>query len=221
MRKMKNLDFEKQYASIYDFVKSKLEATAACHDFDHTLRVLHNAKMLFQEIPEADEQVICLAALLHDISRPEEVNSKGKFCHAQEGAVEAASLLEKYNFSQAVIEQVCACIHSHRFRGNGSLPVSLEAKIIYDADKLDSIGAIGIARAFHFAGRENARVHNTAEEALNSSEYSREDSAYREYLVKLRHISAKMLTSAGKHHAVSRTQFMDEFFVQIENEIKM
>ncbi len=147
------------------------------------------------------------------------MSAKGKLCHAREGAEICVAELKKYDFPQTMIEKISACIASHRFRGNGPKPESLEAEIIYDADKLDSIGAVGVARAFHFAGRENARVHNTSEEALNSKAYSREDSAHREYLVKLRHVPERMLTVPGKKYAVDRAQFMHDFFKQIENEI--
>jgi len=212
-------DFECKYTQIYEFVKSKLQSAPACHDFDHTLRVLRNAEKIAAELPEADLQIIHLAALLHDIARPEEMTAKGKLCHAQKGAKICASELKKYDFPQAMIKKVCACVESHRFRGNGPSPQSLEAEIIYDADKLDSIGAVGIGRAFHFAGRENSRVHNSGEEAMNSEPYSREDSAYREYLVKLRHVPDKMLTAPGKKQATTRAKFMHDFFKQIESEI--
>lgn len=213
-------DFESKYTHIYEFVKSKLQSAPGCHDFDHTLRVLRNAEKLAMELPAANLQIVRIAALLHDIARPEEMSVKGRFCHARAGAAICASELKKYNFSQVMIEKICACVLSHRFRGDGPTPQSLEAEIIYDADKLDSIGAIGVGRAFHFAGRENARVHNTSEEALNSEAYSREDSAYREYLVKLRHVPDKMLTVPGKRHAAARAEFMHDFFEQIEREIR-
>jgi uncharacterized protein len=220
MEKMLQPDFESKYAQIYEFVKTKLQSAPGCHDFDHTLRVLRNAEKIAAEIFEADLHVIRIAALLHDIARPEEMSAKGKLCHAQEGAKICAFELKKHNFPQEMIDEICACIKSHRFRGNGPTPESLEAKIIYDADKLDSIGAVGIGRAFHFAGRENGRVHNNIEEALNSEPYSREDSAHREYLVKLRHVHDKMLTAPGKHQAAARARFMHDFFEQIELETR-
>jgi uncharacterized protein len=83
---------------------------------------------------------------------------------------------------------------------------------------LDSIGAIGIGRSFHFAGRTGARVHNRAEEALASDSYSREDSAYREYLVKLRKIRERMLTDAGRQLAEKRHAFMVAFFEELNEE---
>ena len=99
----------------------------------------------------------------------------------------------------------------HRYRGKDQ-PETLIDKLVYDADKLDSIGAVGIGRAFHFAGRVGARLHNPAEEALAGSEYGREDSAYREYLVKLRHVPERMLTASGRAAAEERSAFMHEFF---------
>ena len=90
--------------------------------------------------------------------------------------------------------------------------------MVFDADKLDGIGAIGIARSFHFAGRIGARVHNTEAEALSDSSYSREDSAYREYLVKLRYVKDKLLTESGKQMAKQRHEFMVAFFNQLNEE---
>ena len=210
--------FKRNYILIYKEVKKELESAPGCHDFDHTLRVLQNAEKLAEEIPEADIRIVRLAALLHDIARPREMKAKGSFCHAEEGAVICREILENYGFPKKIVENVCDCIRSHRFRGNGCKPSSIEAKIIYDADKLDSIGAIGIGRAFHFAGRENARVHNSSEDALNSEAYSREDSAYREYLVKLRHVPAQMFTEPGKRLAAERGEFMHQFFENIKKE---
>ena len=218
---MTEADFNHNYALIYKEVKKELESAPGCHDFDHTLRVLYNAEKLAEEIPEADIRVIRLAVLLHDIARPREMKAKGGFCHAEEGAVLCEEMLEGYGFPTMMIEKICDCIRSHRFRGNGCKPSSIEAKIVYDADKLDSIGAIGIGRAFHFAGRENARVHNSSDDALNSDAYSREDSAYREYLVKLRHVPGRMLTGPGKQLAAERGEFMHKFFENIKKETSL
>ncbi len=205
--------------NIAALVKAELETAPGCHDVDHTLRVLRNAEKIADELPEANIQIVRIAALLHDIARPEEMARKGAVCHAELGVDKAEAILEEYDCSELLIPKICECIRSHRFRGNGPAPESIEAKIIFDADKLDSIGAVGIGRAFHFAGRENARVHNTEEEALNSSPYSREDSAYREYLVKLRLLESRMLTKPGKKLAVERSEFMHLFFRQLNREV--
>ena len=172
-----------------------LATSPACHDWDHTMRVRANAmkiaKMLQAREPMAvmNVKVVEVAALLHDIGRPQELADEGRTDHAVYGAELAAQWLPKLGVTDAAfIEAVTACVRSHRFRkrDGGQEPLTTEAKIVYDADKLDSIGAIGIGRSFHFAGRTGARVHNRADEALRSDSYSRDDSAYREYLVKLR-----------------------------------
>ena len=198
-------------------VKAKLANAPGCHDYAHTLRVLHNAELLLQTEPDADSFVVRTAALFHDFARPEELASDGKQDHAQLGADLVRIELEQLDCEPDFVDHVTSCIRTHRYRGK-LIPETLEAKIVYDADKLDSTGAFGIARAFHFAGRIGACLHNTAEEAVNSDAYGKNDSAYREYLVKLRHLPGKMLTESGRELAKERAVFMDEFFSRLNNE---
>lgn len=209
--------FEEQFERLRHRVKEKLGTASGCHDFDHTLRVLHNAELLAEELPEANREIVRLAALLHDFARPEEMASKGKVCHAVLGAELVRPLLAECGFSADVVEQVSRAVLTHRYR-SGRRPAGIEAEIVYDADKLDSLGAVGIGRAFLFAGREHARLHNTAREALASEAYSREDTAYREYLVKLRKLPACMLTVPGRRLAAERAAFMKEFFDRLNAE---
>ena len=105
----------------------------------------------------------------------------------------------------------------HRYRSD-CRPDTIEAQILYDADKLDSLGAIGIARAFLFAGAVGARLHNSAEDAVNNPAYSREDTAYREYLVKLSKLPDKLLTAHARIKAQQLKNFMDDFFRQLNEE---
>ncbi len=196
--------------------KAVLTAIPACHDWDHTLRVINNAKHI-TEIEGADMDVTVCAALLHDIGRPDELADQGLTCHAVKGAQIAEKLLKETAIGDHIfVEQVVHCVRAHRYRRRDNLkPQSLEAKIVFDADKLDSIGAVGIGRAFHFAGRIGARLHNQKEEALHSKNYSREDTAYREYLVKLQYIHENMLTAEGRRLAASRHRFMTDYFTRI------
>ena len=194
----------------------KLADAPGCHDYDHTLRVLRNAELLCSELPQADLDIVRAAALLHDIARPDEIASKGIICHAQAGAEMVLELLAG-DFDSTFIHAVSDAVRTHRFRDDNR-PATLEAAIVYDADKLDSLGAVGVGRAFLFAGRENARLHNTAEEAMNSPAYSREDTAYREYLVKLRKLPQSMLTAPGRRIAEQRAAFMHNFFEQLVKE---
>lgn len=198
-------------------VKAKLANAPGCHDYAHTLRVLHNAELLLQTESGADSFVVRTAALFHDFARPEELASNGKQDHAQLGADLVRIELEQLHCQPDFVTHVTDCIRTHRYRGK-LIPETLEAKIVYDADKLDSTGAFGIARAFHFAGRIGACLHNTAEEAVNSNAYGKNDSAYREYLVKLQHLPGKMLTESGRELAKERAVFMDDFFARLNNE---
>ena len=179
--------------------------------------MLRNAELLAKELPAADLRIVRLAALLHDFARPEEMAAKGKLCHAVLGAELVRPLLAEAGFEPETVDRVSQAVLTHRYRAN-RIPATLEAQIVYDADKLDSLGAVGIGRAFLFAGREHARLHNTREEALGSAEYSREDTAYREYLVKLSKLPGCMLTAPGRRIAGERAGFMHEFFDRLNSE---
>lgn len=199
-------------------VEQKLLNSDGCHDYDHTLRVymlcLHLGK-----IEGADLNILKFAALLHDICRPEESKSCGKICHATIGAQKAKEILLDLKVSSEITIKVSECISSHRYRDD-NIPFSLEAKIVYDADKLDSIGAVGIGRSFVFAGAHGARMHNPDVDIMQTKEYSREDTAYREYIFKLSKIKSRMLTKEGKRMAESRHKFMKIFFDRLNDETK-
>jgi uncharacterized protein len=92
------------------------------------------------------------------------------------------------------------------------VPETLEAKVLFDADKLDAIGAIGIARAYLFAGEIGARLHSPEIPAEQSAPYSIDDTGFREYRVKLSKIKDRMMTSEGKRMAGDRHRFMTAFF---------
>ena len=206
------------WQKLYAIVEKELADGPGCHDFAHILRVLHNAERIAESENVKNLFALRVGALLHDIARPEEQHSNGKLCHAQIGAGKAADILRQCGCGdESFISLVSNIVRSHRYRG-GTTPETLEERIVYDADKLDSLGAFGVARSFHFAGRIGARLHNTQEEAINSEAYSREDTAYREYLVKLRYLPEKMLTSTGVELAKKRAEFMFAFFDELEKE---
>lgn len=203
---------------IKDFVKSVFFSEASVsHDWDHTMRVLS----LCQQIAKSeggDPNILSLAALLHDISRKEEDECKGVLCHAELGAKKAKEVLGFFQIDEKTIKHVVLCIASHRYR-KGQEPESLEAKILFDADKLDAIGAIGIGRAFVFSGEIGARVHNKDVDITQAKAYTVEDTAYVEYMVKLSKIKDKMLTPTGQKMALNRHQFMNNFFKQLNQEV--
>lgn len=199
--------------------RALLERDASCHDWDHTERVLSCARTLAL-LEGADLSVVTAAAILHDIARPIEMSDHGRSDHAALGAQMALELLEEEGIgNESWRKHVAECIRTHRYRNRtGDSPATVEARVLYDADKLDSLGAIGLARAFHFAGKTGARVHNRREEALAGESYGREDSAYREYLVKLQYLPEAMLTDAGRKLAEERSAFMKAFFEELTRE---
>jgi uncharacterized protein len=162
--------------------------------------------------------ILAPAALLHDIGRNQESRSRGEVCHAERGAEMAIPLLRKLDYSEADITAICHCIRAHRFRC-ATRPESLEAKILFDADKLDSIGAIGIGRAFLFAGQIGARLHNADLDPADTDSYSTEDTAYREFQVKMSRVRGQMLTPIGQQLARRRHEFMEIFFAELNREI--
>ncbi len=204
--------------------KSFFEGASGCHDWSHVERV---AKVAFHigKIENANLDVIEVSAYLHDIGRKAEMDQGGGFCHAEKSAELAKDILEKYNIEQCDKDNILHCIISHRFRSN-HIPETVEAKIIFDSDKLDSIGAIGVARSFLFAGGAGSNNLYTgnekklAQEGGKDHSYSDEDSAVLEYEIKLRKIKNKVLTETGKKMAINRSNFMEKYFDQFWREVK-
>jgi len=202
---------------IIENTKKMFSSARGSHDWDHTERVLKLA-LHIGEKEGADKEILSIAAILHDIGRTEEENH-GKICHAEQGALMAETLLREYDMDEENIKKIIHCIETHRFRGC-KVPQSLEAKILYDADKLDSIGAIGLGRTFLFAGEIGAKVHNSKDTDIrNTAEYSKEDTAYREFIIKLRYIKDKIITKEGKKLAEERHKFMVDFFERLNREV--
>jgi uncharacterized protein len=189
------------------------------HGPDHSERVLTTALDIGRQM-DARLDILTPAALLHDIGRREESLSKGKICHALRGAELAGPILIELGYPSLDIEAICHCIRSHRYRGNQQ-PTSLEARILFDADKLDSIGAVGIGRAFLFAGQIGARLHNPDVDCAATLPYSLEDTAYREFQVKMSHVREQMLTPVGRSLAEDRHAFMLTFFEQLSRETRV
>lgn len=180
------------------------------HDWEHTLRVCRLCERIGRA-EGADMDVLLIAAYLHDIGRSSQDASNGAVCHAQKGAQMAKPVVDKLPLSENQKENIIHCIRSHRFRGNHS-PETKEAKVLFDADKLDAIGAVGVARAFLFAGEVGARLHNPKMNIENTRPYSIDDTGYREYKVKLCKIRDRILTKEGGKLADERHEFMEEFF---------
>jgi len=202
----------------YEMASRLLDGDRGSHDWEHTLRVYHLCRDI-GPAEGADMEVLLVAALLHDIGRALQDKSLGGICHAEQGAAMAADLMTKLPLSDDQKTNVVHCIRAHRFR-KAPQPGTIEARVLFDADKLDAIGAVGIARAYQFAGEVGARLHNPNHEVRNTQAYSREDTGYREYQVKLRHVRDRMLTATGRRVAKGRHRFMVQFFERFLEEIE-
>ncbi len=188
------------------------------HDWEHTLRVDRLCRRIGPR-EGADPLVLRLAACLHDIGRGQQDQSRGAVCHAHQGARMAAAIMADHDLAPAVQTNVLHCIRTHRYR-NDDLPQTIEAKVLFDADKLDAIGAVGVARAYLFAGEVGAMLHNPGSDIVDTAPYTREDTGYREFHLKLRHIKDRMLTREGRRLAEVRHQVMVDFFERFVAEIE-
>ena len=197
-------------AVIHRQAKAHFISAPGSHDWEHTLRV---HRLCLRIGPKEDADMIALesAAYLHDIGRSAQDSSNGSVCHAAKGAQMTADLLEGLSLDEARKRNIIHCVRSHRFR-DGHSPESIEARILFDADKLDAIGAVGVARAYLFAGELGACLHNPHLPVEQARPYSRDDTGYREYVIKLSKIRQRMLTAEGRRMAEERHAFMVRFF---------
>lgn len=125
---------------LYEYAQKIFQNAAGSHDWEHTLRVLALARRIAHS-EAADMEIVEISAILHDIGRGAQDKSKGKICHAALGAEMAAKILSEHGIPEDRIERIVHCIGSHRFRGDNP-PETIEAKVLFDADKLDGIGAV-------------------------------------------------------------------------------
>lgn len=210
----RELEKENKILRVVELAKSFYDKNDSAHDFDHALRVTTiGVRIARQE--GADIELIVLAGILHDTARYDQRMTG--ICHAQRGAEIATDILEKLDYSEEKIKKVQEMIRTHRFRG-GSKPETLEAKVLFDADKLDAIGAVGIARAYTICGAQNQKIYNDTPD--RPEEDSDEYSPLHEYRYKLSEIIDTMLTTTGKELAEDRSRFMARYFEQLTGEIR-
>ena len=211
---MDSRDPEVNVASILtdvkNYAKGLFSESNGSHDWDHTRRV-YNLCGRIGRIESADMEVLGIAAYLHDVGRSHQDASRGAVCHAVKGSEIAGRFLKSYPIPQERKDNIIHAIRAHRFRGD-CRPKTREAMVLFDADKLDSIGAIGIGRAFQFAGEVGAVFHNPHIEPEDTEAYSENDTGYREFKVKLSKIKDRMLTGEGRRMARDRHAFMARFF---------
>ncbi|WP_238919168.1 HD domain-containing protein [Clostridium sp. YIM B02555] len=220
------MDVEERHKKIIEIVEQKL--TCSAHNLDHVFRVYNLCLLLAKYEKDVDLEILIPSALLHDIARVEESQDKtGKIDHAVLGSIMAEEILKKLEYEEEKIEKIKHCIVAHRFR-TGNEPNSIEAKILFDADKLDVIGASGIARTFMLAGQFGQRLidNDSLNEYMNSNTVENgrlkdvsKHTPFIEYEVKFKKIPNKLYIEKAKEIGKERLKFMDEYFNRLKSEI--
>ena len=196
----------------------------AAHDFDHVWRVTQLA-IRIATAEGANVTVVRLAALLHDVALTvgDDDHRVRRKAHHLAAADFARDFLLARELGTAEVDQVVHCIEAHRFRDRSIQPATLEAKCLYDADKLDSIGAIGIGRAFAFGGAHASRLWTepwTAAPADAAMPTGADYTPVHEYVYKLRRILATLHTATARRIGGERHRFMVAFFDRLDAEMQ-
>jgi uncharacterized protein len=192
----------------------------AVHGFDHIERVYRLCEKIGP--PEgADMEILLTAALLHDVtdSHPDGVGRKN---HHLRSAEFAEAVLSKDKWKPERIKAVLHCIRAHRFR-KGEEPLTIEAKVLFDADKLDVLGAIGVSRALAFAFQSKKPAFSEPSKKFITSGMKEEGelhSAYHEYIFKLKKIDEILITNTAKGIAHHRQAFLNDFFDVLADEMR-
>lgn len=200
---------------IKNSVKEIYEKYDASHDFQHIERVFQNAEAILETEPTADKEVVRIAVLLHDVSDKKYTDNKDN----------ENRLIDSLNISEAKKNHIREIISSVSFNGGNQLPAkTIEAKIVRDADRLDAIGAIGIARTFAYGGAKGRKLYDNDEEVrvkMTEEEYrSKNTASVTHFYEKLLLLKDLMTTEKGKQMAEDRHAFMETFLNQLKNEIE-
>jgi uncharacterized protein len=202
----------------------------SAHDFDHVARVTKLA-IRIAAAENADVEVVRLAALLHDVPAPAQTApakaERAQACAERAGhhlaaADYARELLAGRGLAPDRVANVVHCIAAHRFRDQTITPATLEARCLYDADKLDSIGAIGVARAFAFAGAQGSRLWREPWPSAPGDDAKPQEHDYtpvHEFVYKLSRIAGTLHTPTAQAIAVERHRFMCAYFDRLDAEM--
>ncbi|MDC0614766.1 HD domain-containing protein [Schleiferiaceae bacterium] len=197
-----------------EFVKRQLQDAEGGHDWFHIERVWKNAETIAKS-EQCDPEIVALAALLHDIA-------DSKFHGGDEtvGPTLARNWLESNGYSRANLQHIIAIIENVSFKGGNMARTheSIELDVVQDADRLDAIGAIGIARTFNYGGFKNRAIYDP--ETLPNLNLSKEEykkstaPTINHFYEKLLLLKDRMNTQTGKEMAAERHRFMEIYLVQ-------
>lgn len=208
---------ENTYALLEQYMLSCM--TDSAHDKEHIYRVLYTALDIAKTEQDVDYDVLICACLLHDIGRQEQFEDPS-LNHAEVGADKAFTFLSEHGFSEAFTRSVCDCIRSHRYRKRNP-PSSIEAKILFDADKLDVCGAIGIARTLLYKGIVGEPLYSvTPDRTLLDGTNDTEPSFFQEYKYKLESIYDHFFTERGAALGKERQDTARNYYQNLLSEMR-
>ena len=205
-----------QYKLIEDYMLSCMKDSA--HDEQHIYRVLYNAMDIAKTEKCVDYDILIGACLLHDIARGEQFKDP-KVCHAMLGGEKAYQFLIKQGFDAIYAQAVKQCIQTHRYRKNNQ-PKSIESKILFDADKLDTAGAMGIARTLVYIGNVSEPLYAILPNGeVSDGSVDEEPSFFQEYKYKLENLYSRFYTERGRQLALDRRAAAVSFYNDMYKEV--
>jgi uncharacterized protein len=225
---------EEKYRRLKRIAEKEMEGASPAHDISHVMRVYSLCLRLAANEPDVDLDVLKAAALLHDIARTREdkLGNAGvtDLDHAVLGAKISGEILRKLGYPEQKIERVKHCIAVHRFRGR-STPRTSEARILSDADKLDVLGATGIARSFTIGGENGQKIYSDTPidvyvkknlaggrsdgRIIDPSKHA----SNLEFETKFKHVPGRLHTKKAREIAAERLQYMEQFYGRLKKEI--
>ncbi len=204
------------YTMLENYMLSCMEDSA--HDAEHIYRVLYNALQIARDEENVNYDILIAACLLHDIGRKEQF-ADSSLCHAAVGAEKARRFLTENGFAPDFAEAVAHCIRTHRFR-KAMPPQTVEAKILFDADKLDVTGAIGIARTLMYkADMAEPLYHVLPDGRISDGTEDLGPSFFREYKFKLEKMYDRFYTKTGEAMARQRRKIAADFYESLYREV--
>ena len=201
--------------SLKNEVKKRMETDSA-HDFEHTIRVYKNAQKICKK-EKANEKLVLSAALLHDIVSYPKSDKRSKKSSI-ESAKKSKKILEKFDFSKEEVTIISDAIRDHSFTRN-KIPKTLEGKILQDADRLDALGAIGVARVFATGGLLKRPFYNIDDPFCKKRIPDDKTWTVDHFFAKLFKLESLMNTKSGKSEAKKRTRIIKEFLNQLKQEL--
>ena len=201
-----------QIESLKIIAKSKLATNDPAHDFEHVMRVYRNAERICKN-ENGNKKLILSAVLLHDIMK-----IKNRKDSALKSANLSKKILKENYFLDDEITIISDAIKEHSF-SKGKIPSTIEGKILQDADRLDAIGAIGLARVFSFSGSNNRSFYDPKDPFSKNRNLNDNKWALDHFYEKLLFVEGKMNTKTGKLLAKKRTKILKDFLKEVKNEI--